>query len=344
MTELAEQVPSVAVSAPLLPLKITPPPVRSDEMLRPDLQALLAEVRLLPATVVVAPAGYGKTTLLAQWADQLIQTGAQVAWLGLEATDQEPALLLAYLIGAIRRVIPSLGDQASRILQSISSLDRNWPLVAGALLSDIQRELQSLTVLILDDVHLVADGPITADLLGYLLRAAPPHLHIVMASRRPLTFAPLPRLRAEGTLLEVGANDLLLRRHEVVELLQRAGLTLSDQHDLFEYLASEVLSELPEPLVDRLICAALLGQVNPALLDEALNVRDSAQLIEQAIAFGLPITVDSGSTNGERVFRFHPLWQRLLANRALTRFNRVFVRIASSGDGRESDCDCPCVA
>ncbi|MGQ9612479.1 BTAD domain-containing putative transcriptional regulator [Chloroflexus sp.] len=368
MTELAEQMPSVAVSAPLLPLKITPPPVRSDEMLRPDLQALLAEVRLLPATVVVAPAGYGKTTLLAQWIDQLIQTGAQVAWLGLETTDQEPALLLAYLIGAIRRVIPSLGDQASRILQSISSLDRNWPLVAGALLSDIQRELQSLTVLILDDVHLVADGPITADLLGYLLRAAPPHLHIVMASRRPLTFAPLPRLRAEGTLLEVGANDLLLRRHEVVELLQRAGVTLPDedidlllertggwmlsvqlavrtltrhapsqrrsylqglvtnQHDLFEYLASEVLSELPEPLVDRLICAALLGQVNPALLDEALNVRDSAQFIEQAIAFGLPITVDSGSTDGERVFRFHPLWQRLLANRALTRFNRVFVR------------------
>lgn len=368
MTELAEHAPSVAVSAPLLPLKITPPPVRSDEMLRPDLQALLAEVRLLPATVVVAPAGYGKTTLLAQWADQLIQTGAQVAWLGLETTDQEPALLLAYLIGAIRRVIPSLGDQASRILQSISSLDQNWPLVAGALLSDIQRELQSLTVLILDDVHLVADGPITADLLGYLLRAAPPHLHIVMASRRPLTFAPLPRLRAEGTLLEVGANDLLLRRHEVVELLQRAGVTLPDedidlllertggwmlsvqlavrtltrhapsqrrsylqglatnQHDLFEYLASEVLSELPEPLVDRLICAALLGQVNPALLDEALNVRDSAQLIEQAIAFGLPITVDSGITNGERVFRFHPLWQRLLANRALNRFNRVFVR------------------
>ncbi|WP_448337115.1 BTAD domain-containing putative transcriptional regulator [Chloroflexus aurantiacus] len=368
MTELAEHAPSVAVSAPLLPLKITPPPVRSDEMLRPDLQALLAEVRLLPATVVVAPAGYGKTTLLAQWADQLIQTGAQVAWLGLETIDQEPALLLAYLIGAIRRVIPSLGDQASRILQSISGLDRNWPLVAGALLSDIQRELQSLTVLILDDVHLVADGPITADLLGYLLRAAPPHLHIVMASRRPLTFAPLPRLRAEGVLLEVGANDLLLRRHEVVELLQRAGVTLPDedidlllertggwmlsvqlavrtlarytpsqrrsylqglvtnQHDLFEYLASEVLSELPEPLVDRLICAALLGQVNPALLDEALNVRDSAQLIEQAIAFGLPITVDSGSTNGERVFRFHPLWQRLLANRALTRFNRVFVR------------------
>ncbi len=369
MTELAEHAPSVAVSAPLLPLKITPPPVRPDEILRPDLQAMLAEVRLLPVTLVVAPAGYGKTTLLAQWADQLIQTGAQVAWLGLEASDQEPALLLAYLIGAIRRVMPFIGEQALRILQSISGLDRNWPLVAGALLGDIQRELQSPTVLVLDDVHTIAEGPITTDLLGYLLRAAPPHLHIVMASRRPLTFAPLPRLRAEGALLEVGAHDLLLRRHEVIELLTRADVTLSDeeidlllertggwmlsvqlavrtlarltpaqrypylqglatnQYDLFGYLASEVLSELPEQLIDRLICAALLGQVNPALLDEALQVKDSAQLIEQAISLGLPITLETGnSINGERIFRFHPLWQRLLADRALTRFDRAFVR------------------
>ncbi|WP_298490123.1 BTAD domain-containing putative transcriptional regulator [uncultured Chloroflexus sp.] len=368
MTELAAHAPSVAVSASLLPLKFSPPSVREDEMLRRDLQALLAEVRLLPVTAVVAPAGYGKTTLLAQWADQLARTGAQVAWLSFEASDQEPALLLAYLIGVIQRILPHAGEQALRILQSVSGLERDWPLVAGALLSDVQRELQSQTILMLDDVHLVSDGPITADLLGYLLRAAPPNLHIVMASRRPLTFAPLPRLRAEGLLLEVGANDLLLQRHEAIELLQRTGVALADaeldlllertggwmlsvqlavrtlarqtpeqrrvylqglatnQHDLFEYLASEVLAALPPRLVDRLICAALLGQANPSLLDEALGVDDSAQLIEQAIALGLPLTVDTGASNGERIFRFHPLWQRLLADRALTRFDRVTVR------------------
>ncbi len=368
MTELAEHVPPVAVRASLLPLKITPPAVRADEMLRHDLQALLAEVRLLPVTLVVAPAGYGKTTLLAQWADQLMRTGANLAWLSFEASDQEPALMLAYLIGAFQRVLPGIGEQALRMLQSLADLKRDWPLVAGALLSEVQRELQSLTVLFLDDVHLVSDGPITIDLLGYLLRAAPPFLHIVMASRRPLIFAPLPRFRAEGLLLEVGARDLLLQRHEAIQLLQRAGVHLPDddidlllertggwmlsvqlavrtlarqlpeqrraylqglatnQHDLFEYLASEVLAALPQPLVDRLICAALLGQFHPSLLDEALGVNDSAQLIEQAIMLGLPLTVDTDSVNGERVFRFHPLWQRLLADRALTRFDRVFVR------------------
>ncbi|WP_298818007.1 BTAD domain-containing putative transcriptional regulator [Chloroflexus sp.] len=368
MTELAEHAPPVAVRTSLLPLKITPPAVRADEMLRHDLQALLAEARLLPVTLVIAPAGYGKTTLLAQWAEQLVRTGAQVAWLGFEASDQEPALLLAYLIGAFQRALPGIGEQALRMLQSLADLKRDWPLVAGALLSDVQRELHSLTVLFLDDVHLVSDGPITTDLLGYVLRAAPPHLHVIMASRRPLTFAPLPRLRAEGLLLEISPHDLLLQRHEVVELLKRGGVTLceedidlllertggwmlsaqlaaralarqspeqrraylqglaANQHDLFEYLASEVLSALPQPLVDRLICAALLGQVNPALLDEALGVNDSAQLIEQAIMLGLPLTIDTASGNSERVFRFHPLWQRLLADRALSRFDRVFVR------------------
>ncbi|MDW8402936.1 BTAD domain-containing putative transcriptional regulator [Chloroflexus sp.] len=368
MTELAEQAPSVAVSASLLPLKLSPPPVRADEMLRRDLHALLAEARLMPVTLVVAPAGYGKTTLLAQWADEFMRTGAQVAWISFEANDQEPSLLLAYLIGAIQRVLPRAGEQALRMLQSLADLERNWPLVAGALLSEVQRELQSQTMLILDDVHLVSDGPITNDLLGYLLRAAPPNLHILMASRRPLVFAPLPRLRAEGLLLEVGANDLLLQRHEAIALLERAGVSLtndeldlllertggwmlsvqlavrtlarqtpeqrraylqglvSNQHDLFAYLASEVLAALPPRLVDRLICAALLGQVNPSLLDEALGVDDSAQMIEQAITLGLPLTVDTGTTDGERIFRFHPLWQRLLADRALSRFDRVTVR------------------
>lgn len=368
MTDLAEQAPSVAVGTPILPLKITPPPVRREEILRRDLQALLTEVRLLPVTVVVAPAGYGKTTLLAQWADQLTHTGAQVAWLGFDASDQEPALLLTYLIAAIRRLLPTAGEQALRLLQSLAGLRHNWPLVAGALLSDVQRELQSPAILMLDDVHLVSEGPITTELLGYLLRTAPPNLHIVMASRRPLTFTPLPRLRAEGGLLEVGASDLLLQRDEAIELLARVGVVLPDdeldlllertggwmlsvqlavrtlarqtpeqrrgylqglatnQHDLFEYLASEVLGMLPSRLVDRLICTALFGQAIPSLLDEALGVDDSAQLLEQAIDFGLPLTVETDGTSGERVFRFHPLWQRLLADQALLRFDRVFVR------------------
>ena len=74
MTEVAQRRSVVPLGMALLPLKFTPPPARSEALLRPDLQALLAEVRLRPATLVTAPAGYGKTTLLTQWVAELNRT------------------------------------------------------------------------------------------------------------------------------------------------------------------------------------------------------------------------------------------------------------------------------
>src|SRR5690606_9205156 len=129
---------------------------------------------------------------------------------------------------SFQRHQPEVGEVAWRILHSAADLERDWPAVAGALLSDLQSSLTAPTFLILDDVHLIADGPITAGLLGYLLRAAPPALHIVIASRRPVDVAPIPRMRAAGDLVEVEAGDLSLTRAEAAELLARSGVTLSD--------------------------------------------------------------------------------------------------------------------
>ncbi len=196
-------------------------------LLRPDLQALLAEVRLRPATLVVAPAGYGKTTLLTQWVADLERTGAAVAWVGLDADDSAPALLLAYLVRAFQRHLPEVGDESWRILHSAADLERDWPLAAGALLSDLQSTLTRPTFLIIDDYHQIADGPITGPLLSYLLRAAPPALHVVVASRRPIDVAPLHRMRAEGLLVEVERGDLSLTREEAAELASRVGVALS---------------------------------------------------------------------------------------------------------------------
>src|SRR5262249_41358680 len=125
-----------STAQPLLPLKLTPPPPREGVLLRPDLQALLSEVRLHPITLVVAPAGYGKTTLLAQWVQDLNRTGAPVCWLTLDRGERDPALFLAYLIRAFQTAVPSLGADAWRVLHSAANLERDWPLVAGTLCSD----------------------------------------------------------------------------------------------------------------------------------------------------------------------------------------------------------------
>jgi ATP/maltotriose-dependent transcriptional regulator MalT/two-component SAPR family response regulator len=336
--------------------------------LRADLQALLAEVRLQPATLVVAPAGYGKTTLLVQWADELTRTGANVCWLGLDETDRSPALLLAYLVRAFQRDLPGVGEQAWRILHSAADLERDWPLVASELLGDLQNELQIPTFLLIDDYHQIADGPITAALLGYLLRAAPPALHIVIASRRPVSVPPLPRMRAEGALLDVQRSDLSLTEHEAAELLARVGVTLSadelalllertegwvlsvqlvaralarqepaqrrrylqhldaDQRSLFEYLASEVMADLPAAFLDDLARAALAAQVDAPLLADVLQRPDAETLLAQSITLGLPIAPVDGGLPATQAYRFHPLWRRLLQERAdqrLTNAERV---------------------
>ncbi len=357
MTEVAQRRSVVPLGMALLPLKFTPPPARSEALLRPDLQALLAEVRLRPATLVTAPAGYGKTTLLTQWVAELNRTGANVCWLALDAGDSAPALLLAYLINAFQSHMPNVGEQAWRILQSAADLQHDWPLVAGALLSELQNELNTPTFLIIDDFHLISDGPITGMLLGYLLRTAPPTLHIVVASRRPISIAPLPRMRAEDHLVEVERSDLSLTWDETAALLERSGVALGDddlrlllartegwvlsvqlaaralarqnpaqrpaylhaldsnQQHLFEYLASEVMADLPPNLIAFLSRAALAEHVDGDLLAEALPMPEAEQLLAHSIQLGLPITVVDSSENSGRSYRFHPLWQRLLRER-----------------------------
>src|SRR5215212_6644560 len=136
------------MAPPLLPLKLIPPPPREGVLLRPDLQALLPEIRLHPLTLVIAPAGYGKTTLLSQWVQDLSRTGAVVCWLTLDSGERAPSLLLAYLIRAFQMAFPNLGAEAWRVLHSAGNIERDWPLVAGALCSELQRTLITSTFLI----------------------------------------------------------------------------------------------------------------------------------------------------------------------------------------------------
>jgi hypothetical protein len=336
---------------PLLPLKLTPSPLRDGVLLRPDLQALLAEVRLHPITQVVAPAGYGKTTLLLQWAQELNRTGAPVCWLTLDRGERDPAMFLAYLIRAFQTIAPTLGAEAWRVLSSAANLQRDWPLVAGALCSDLQRRLGTAAFLVLDDLHQIADSAVIGQILGYLLRAAPPTLHIVIASRRAPAFAPLPRLRTEGHLLEITQRDLHLNAEEARQLLAAQKVALDEgmlalllartegwalsiqlaaralagrpseergdflralagsQEQMLDYLATEVLAELPAELIEFLRLAALPERFDAELLADVLGRDEVPYLLGRAQALGLPILpLDE---HGSQI-RFHPLWRELL--------------------------------
>ncbi|MEN9935107.1 MAG: hypothetical protein RLZZ387_1686 [Chloroflexota bacterium] len=347
----AEAEDSTQPVASLLPLKLTPPPAREGVLLRPDMQALLSEVRLHPMTLVVAPAGYGKTTLLSQWAQSLVRTGAPVAWLTLDGGEREPALLLAYLIHAFQTVFPSLGADAWRVLQSVSHPERDWPLVAGALCSDLQRKVPTAAFLFLDDLHQAAESAVTGQVLGYILRAAPPTLHIVAAARRAPTFAPLARMRTEGRLLELTQRDLHLSPDEARQILAMQRVALGEDElrlllartegwALSLQLAARALAQLPaeqRPAFVRALGGSqeqLLGYLAsevladlPAEVIEFLRLAaipahfDAALLTDVLAREDVPYLLRRGQVlglpllpldeQGDRL-RFHPLWRELL--------------------------------
>jgi ATP/maltotriose-dependent transcriptional regulator MalT/DNA-binding SARP family transcriptional activator len=361
MTSTAFAVAPAPAPIAMLPLKVALPP-GSESLLRPELRATLAEARLAPVTTVVAPAGYGKTTLLAAWGHELARTGADVCWLTLDANDREPAALLSYLIYALQRpaALSMIGERAWRILHSAADLRQDWPLVTGALCSDLQASLSSPTFLLLDDLHALADSPLATEILSFVLRAAPPALHVVIASRRAPVLAPLPRLRAQGLLAEIGQADLRLSLAQTEALLARQGVELAasdlallaectegwalsvglaarvlgrqpaaqrpaqvrtlveNQPDLFAYLASDVLADLPPRLVEFLQIASLPQHFDAALLSQATKLRDAPALLDAAGELGVALLPLDNEGSAQRL---HPLWRALLLRQARERLD-----------------------
>ena len=234
---------------PLLTTKLQIPPVRPDLVPRRRLVARL-EAGLAPAgpgegfarklTLVSAPAGFGKTTLLAAWAaapaGQDPRLAGRIAWLSLDDADNDPVRFLAYLIAAVQTVEPGLGQDLLPALQSpaLAQAARSRPGLpqpVEALLTALINQVQALAgapplVLILDDCHLVAERAVH-DILAFLLEHLPGTLHLILSSRAdpPL---PLSRLRGRGQLAELRQADLRFLPGEAAELLNRVmGLDLS---------------------------------------------------------------------------------------------------------------------
>ena len=183
----------------LLGTKLHAPRLRRGAVDRPRLTARLGDTRdRAPVTLVAAPAGFGKTTLLTSW----LATEPRVAWFSIDAADNDPALFWAYVVAALRSVDPAVGEEAARILAaSPGSVE---PVVAS-LINDLDA-LADDVVLVLDDYHLVESDAIHEG-LALLVDHLPPTAHLVIGTRAdpPL---PLARLRARGELAEVRAADL----------------------------------------------------------------------------------------------------------------------------------------
>jgi LuxR family maltose regulon positive regulatory protein len=222
---------------PLLITKLYIPPLRSELVPRPRLVKRLNQglgsrgpgdgsfARKL--TLVSAPAGFGKTTLLSEWLHSRREAtpSLQSAWLSLDPGDNDPARFLAYIIAALQRLKPGLGEAV------LSAYRSPQPPPTEAVLAALINELADLptpAVLVLDDYHLIEAQPVH-DLLAFVLEHLPPQMHLVIATRADPPW-PLARLRARGQLAEVRVADLRFSPDEAAAFLNRAmGLDLAAQ-------------------------------------------------------------------------------------------------------------------
>ena len=182
-----------AISSPLLETKLFIPRPRAGLVARVRLIERLNQASAGKLTLVSAPAGFGKTTLLAEWLATAEAGKQPAAWLALDQSDNDPALFWSYVIAALQTRQRDLGLSTLALLQSLQ------PLPVETLLAKLLNEVGALAqriVLVLDDYHLITAKPVHQG-IAFVLDHLPPQLHLVIAGRAdpPL---PLSRLRARG--------------------------------------------------------------------------------------------------------------------------------------------------
>lgn len=210
------------MSSPILATKIFIPLPRARLVHRRRLTDRMNESLPLRLTLVSAPAGFGKTTLVSDWA---AGSSRPVAWLSLDEADSDPRRFLVYLVSALQTVNANLGESVLGLLQSPEPPATE--LLLSDLINDVAQGQQGFT-LVLDDYHLVESRPVDAA-LTFLLDHAPPQMHLVVVAREDPQL-PLARYRSRGQLAELREADLRFTPAEAAEFLNQVmGLNLAAQ-------------------------------------------------------------------------------------------------------------------
>jgi LuxR family transcriptional regulator, maltose regulon positive regulatory protein len=336
------------MAGPLLETKLHVPRRPPGLVARPRLTERLSAGE--PAlTLVSAPAGFGKTTLLTERLAASSAAGRRVAWLSLDTSDNDPVVFWSYVIAALQTAAPGVGEPALALLGSPQPPIQT---VLATLLNQLSA-LPEEVVLVLDDYHLI-EGHQIQDQMAFLVEHLPGQLRLVIASRADPPW-PLARLRGRGQLAEVRAAELrftpeeaaaylnqvmglTLTAREVAALegrtegwiaaLQLAALSLQGRDDaagfiadfagddryIVDYLAEEVLARQPEPVQDFLLQTSVLDRLCGPLCD-AVTGRDDAKAmlaaLERANLFLLPLD------DRRRWYRYHQLFADVLRARLL---------------------------
>lgn len=347
----------VGIDHPLLATKLYIPPARPQRVPRARLIARMNEAVQGPLTLVCAPAGYGKTTLLSEW---IPQNEHCVTWVSLDEDDNDPVRFWRYFIAALQTLNPQLCTNPRRVLESTPSPQME------TVLSLVINELAALDYRfsqVIDDYHLVENQAIDSSLV-FLIEHLPANVSLVVTSRSDPAW-PLARWRARRQLAEIRSADLRFTAEETTVLLnqalrldlsppeidtlvgrtegwavglQLAGLSIKDHEDrsgfiaafagshrfVIDYLVEEVLSQQAEPIREFLLATSILSRLCASLCD-ALTGSGNGQTVleglEQANLFVVPLD------DHRAWYRYHHLFSEVLQARLRQDQPEIFVEL-----------------
>ncbi len=345
----------------LLRTKFYIPSIRSNQITRPRLINLLNGGLDKTLTLVSAPAGYGKSTLVSRW---LKETSISSVWLSLDAGDNDPSRFLQYLLTAIQPVAPGIGSNLVDMLQSMQ------PAQFENVINLLTNELASTSdqfVLVLDDFHLI-NSEAVINIVLYLIEHLPYQKHLVLLTRidPPL---PLSRLRVRNQLVDIRADQLRFTRTEMTAFLKdMMGLTLSAEdlsametrtegwiaglqlaalsmqssrdihgfvsaftgshHYVMDYLVEEVLRLQPKKVSEFLLQTSILDHMCGPLCEfviksEEASVDGQAMLeaLERMNLFVIPLDDE------RRWYRYHHLFADVLRKRVEQQYPHLLPRL-----------------
>jgi LuxR family transcriptional regulator, maltose regulon positive regulatory protein len=348
-------------SPPLfLATKVFPPRLPTGLIDRPRLAGLAAQTETKRLTVIKAPAGFGKTSLALSWLNVLAKDSARVAWLSLDAEDDEPGRYFNHLAHALRQACGNVGASVIGLTAEASFVPAN--ALAATLINELV-DVDEEVYLFIDDYHLISEAPIH-EAMSLFIANAPSQVHVVLCTR---TDPPLPtaKLRARNDLLEIDASTLRfnfdetrrfvehecpgkLRTTDVKSLFAttegwaaalrisasvlarddrprgwRASAPTGASRPLADYL-EDILQSLPSAMLEFMLRTAILDRLSAPLCEALTGLKPSQLMLDAIVARQLllePLDLEG------HWFRYHPLMAEYLQRRLESRYHEEITEL-----------------
>jgi LuxR family maltose regulon positive regulatory protein len=329
--------------------KVIRPRRAQDLLSRPRLLGLLDDLLEYRLALIAAPAGYGKTTLLVDFADQ---AAYPVCWLSLDPLDSDPLRFISYLIAAIQEVFPTFGGRSRSLISNLSGPEIDQEQVLHTIINDLYENIEEHFALVLDDFHLVEYDPVVSGFINRFSQEVDENCHLVIASRSLLSLPDLPLMIGRSQVKGLSFEELAFHPDEIRELYRikyqqemssqeaeaaaektegwitgllltaettREGPTDHDRAaktagiDLYDYLAGQVLEQQTAEMQGFLLRSSLLEEFDAALCRQALGPppgeKSWEELIQQLLRKNLFI---QPVDSGGTWLRYHHLFGKFL--------------------------------